>query len=292
MPIGIQDFRKLRTEGCVYVDKTEHLYRMVTRRFQVFLSRPRRFGKSLFLTTLKYYFLGRKELFDGLYIAEAEKDWIEYPVFHIEFVGENYSAGLDRLLTTLNKNLNRLEEIWGKTADANTLASRFEGLISRASDKTKRGVVVLIDEYDKPLLDTMHNEALNSDVRAELKGFYGVLKGLDACLKFVFVTGVTKFSQVSIFSDLNHLDDISLMDDYSGVCGISESELLEQFKPDIQLLADSQEYSYDDAVSDLKKEFDGYHFSKQCQDIYNPFSLINTLDKSDFARYWYIRADT
>jgi len=138
----------------------------------------------------------------------------------------------------------------------------------------------------------MHNEALNSDVRAELKGFYGVLKGLDACLKFVFVTGVTKFSQVSIFSDLNHLDDISLMDDYSGVCGISESELLEQFKPDIQLLADSQEYSYDDAVSDLKKEFDGYHFSKQCQDIYNPFSLINTLDKSDFARYWYIRADT
>jgi hypothetical protein len=287
MPIGIQDFCKLRTEGCVYADKTEVLLRLVSNCFQVFLSRPRRFGKSLFLTTLKYYFLGRKELFDGLYIGKVEKDWTEYPVFHIEFVGENYSAGIDRLRTTLNMNLNQLEAIWGKTPEADSLASRFKDLIIRASKKTGRGVVVLVDEYDKPLLETMHDEALNRDVRTELKGFYGVLKGLDAYLKFVFITGVTKFSQVSVFSDLNHLEDISLFDDYSEICGISESELLDTFKPEIQTLADSQQYSYDDALAQLKKEYDGYHFSKHSNDIYNPYSLITTLKHRDFSRYWY-----
>ncbi|MDR1814642.1 MAG: ATP-binding protein [Tannerella sp.] len=287
MPISIQDFRKLRTEGCVYVDKTEHLHRLITRRFQVFLSRPRRFGKSLFISTLKYYFLGRKELFDGLYIANVEKEWMEYPVFHIEFVGENYSAGIDRLRSALDSNLRSLEEEWGRDEQDDSFADRFKGLIKRASKKTGRGVVVLVDEYDKPLLETMHDEALNSEVRAELKGFYGVLTGLDACLKFVFLTGVTKFSQISIFSDLTHLDDISLLDDYSGLCGISERELLEQFKPEIQLLADRQGYSYDEAVAELKKEYDGYHFSKHCEDMYNPFSVINVLDKLDFSRYWF-----
>jgi len=188
-------------------------------------------------------------------------------VFHFEFVGENYS-GLDRVREVLDYNLRSLENVWGKDEqDGESLSSRFKGLINRVFKKTGRRVVILVDEYDKPLLETMHDDHVNRLVRAELKGFYGVLKGMDACLKFVFLTGVTKFSQVSIFSDLKHLEDISMFDDYSGVCGISEQELLDTFKIEIQALGNKQKYSYNDAVAELKKQYDGYHFSKNSADI-------------------------
>ncbi|MDR1738709.1 MAG: ATP-binding protein [Candidatus Symbiothrix sp.] len=286
MPIGIQDFSELRTGNFMYVDKTMYLHKLVTGVKQYFLGRPRRFGKSLFLTTLKYYFLGKKELFDGLYISNVEKNWTQHPVFHIEFVGESYTS-FDRLVQTLEANLSNLEREWGTDDFEKTPGARFRGLIRRAAEKSGQKVVVLVDEYDKPLLETMHDEELNTQIRNELKGFYGVLKGADADLKFVFLTGVTKFSKVSIFSDLNHLNDISMDNQYSGICGISESELLNQFQPEIQELADNLKVSYDEAVAELKKNYDGYHFSKQSEDMYNPFSVLNTFDKKDIANYWF-----
>jgi hypothetical protein len=268
------------------VDKTQYLHKLVTNSYQVFLGRPRRFGKSLFLTALKYYFQGKKELFEGLYISGVEKEWVEYPVFHIEFVGEQYKD-IGRFLLKIDMNLKVLEEKWGKDMSETSPASRLTGLIRRAYEKSGRKVVVLVDEYDKPLLETMHDENLNSEIRSELKGFYGVLKGMDACLKFVFLTGVTKFSKVSVFSDLNHLKDISMNVEYSGICGISERELLDGFKPEIHALAEALEQTYDETVAELKKNYDGYHFSKQSEDMYNPFSVLNTFVEKDFSNYWF-----
>ncbi|MDR3183917.1 MAG: AAA family ATPase, partial [Prevotellaceae bacterium] len=211
-PIGQQDFKYLRENDFLYVDKTGFLYPLVTTGKQIFLSRPRRFGKSLFLSTLKYYFLGEKELFHGLKVTELEKDWIKYPVFHIEFNIESY-IDVNSLNQALESNLSILEKVWGKDITDNTYPSRFRGLIRRAAEKTGQRVVVLVDEYDKPLLATMHDEKLNEDYRTILKGFYGVLKGEDANLRFAFLTGVTKFSKVSIFSDLNQLRDISMTEE-------------------------------------------------------------------------------
>jgi hypothetical protein len=284
MPIGIQDFRKLRTEGCVYVDKTEHLYRMVTRRFQVFLSRPCRFGKSLFLTTLKYYFLGRKELFDGLYIGEVEKDWTEYPVFHIELNGVNYSDGIEILRSKLDNILSGFEQEWGIEETDETFGRRLKNVIIRASRQTGRGAVVLIDDYDKPLLDTMYDAALNKQVRDELVGLYNKFKGSDEYLKFVFITGITSFLQGRVTSDFNHFDDISLGYNFSDVCGFTESELLETFKPEIQLFADHKQCSYDEAVAELKKQYGGYNFSGDSEDLYNPYGVLNALNDLTFSR--------
>ncbi|MDR1557607.1 MAG: AAA family ATPase, partial [Tannerellaceae bacterium] len=214
LPVGIQDFEKLRKEEYIYVDKTEYVYRLTRVSSPYFLGRPRRFGKSLFLSTLKAYFLGKKELFEGLAIAGPEKDWIKYPVFHIDFNVEGYTD-LTSLYVALDTNLRNLEQQWGKNEADITPASRLLGLINRAYKQTGRKVVVLIDEYDKPLVNTLDNENLNKSIRDTLKGFYGVLKSADAHLRFVFLTGVTKFSKVSVFSDLNHLTDISLDNEFA-----------------------------------------------------------------------------
>jgi len=286
LPVGIQDFEKLRTTGYLYVDKTEYIYRLVSEYVPYFLARPRRFGKSLLLSTLKAYFLGKKELFDGLAIAGLEKEWTAYPVFHLDMNVTGY-LNLDSLYTALNFNLKLLEEEWGKDDDEKDPAIRFQTLIRRAYRQTGRKVVVLIDEYDKPLLGTMDDLTVNDDMRKVLKGFYGVLKSADAYLRFVSLTGVTKFSQVSVFSDLNHLSDISFDNEYAGICGISETELLQYFQPEINTLANELGTSYNRICSDLKQRYDGYHFSKQSEGMYNPFSLLKTFSIKELRDYWF-----
>ena len=286
LPIGIQDFEKLRKDNCVYVDKTQYVYQLGQTSSPYFLGRPRRFGKSLFISTLKAYFEGRKELFDGLKIAKLEKEWVKYPVFHLDFNRESY-VDLESFNAVLDSNLRQIEDIWGKDELDTTLAIRFSGLIRRACKKSGKQVVVLIDEYDKPLISTMDNSTLNEDIRKILKGFYGVLKAEDACLKFVFLTGVTKFSKVSVFSDLNHLTDISLNNQFAEICGITETELLQNFQPEIQALAEANNLTCDEAFAKLKKLYDGYHFAKISADIYNPFSVLNTFGNLDFDYYWF-----
>jgi hypothetical protein len=285
-PIGTQDFKRLRDGGFVYVDKTGFIYKLGSTERQIFLSRPRRFGKSLLVSTMKYYFQGKKELFEGLKIMDLEKEWAEHPVFNIEFVGETYN-NMASLNQALEKNLAKLEAVYGKMPNENTYPARFAGLIERAAKQSGRGVVVLVDEYDKPLLSTMENEALNEEYRQMLKGFYGVLKGADEYLRFTFLTGVTKFSKVSIFSDLNQLKDISLSEQYAEICGISEKELLEQFQPDIAALAEKTKKSFETTVAELKRRYDGYHFFPNAAGMYNPFSLLCTFDDKFFLNYWF-----
>jgi len=286
LPIGIQDFEKLRRDNCVYVDKTQYVYQLVQTSSPYFLGRPRRFGKSLFLSTLKAYFEGKKELFEGLKIVELEKEWTQYPVFYLDFnVGLLINA--KNVAERLNVKLTELERLWGKRTDTDDLASRFEAVIRNACEQTGQRVVVLIDEYDKPLTNTMDDPTANEEIRTLLKSFYGVLKSADTYLRFVFITGVTKFSKVSIFSDLNQLTDISLDKQFAEICGISEPELLQIFQLEIQALADSNNLTYEQAFAGLKKRYDGYHFAKVSADIYNPFSVLNTFAKLDFAYYWF-----
>ena len=286
LPIGIQDFEKMRTEDFLYVDKTHYIHALTSKSRPYFLGRPRRFGKSLFLSTLKAYFLGKKELFEGLAIAGLEKEWIEYPVFYLDLNEESY-IDENSFYKALDTNLKRLEAQWGKDETDTTPASRLSGLIRRANEKSGLKVVVLVDEYDKPLLGTMDNMDVNDEIRNVLKGFYGVLKSADAYLRFVLLTGVTKFSKVSVFSDLNQLQDISMDNRFSGICGITETELVENFRPEIAALAEKQELTHDETLAELKKQYDGYHFSKESEDIYNPFSLLNTFAKLDFGSYWF-----
>jgi len=286
LPIGIQDFEKLRQNNCVYVDKTQYVYQLGRTSKPYFLGRPRRFGKSLFLSTLKAYFEGKKDLFEGLKITELEKDWREYPIIYIDFNRDSYQ-NIDFFNQALETNLSIYEQKWGKVENETTPASRLTGLIRRAFENTGQRVVVLIDEYDKPLISTMDNLALNDEIRTMLKGFYGVLKAEDARLRFVFLTGVTKFSKVSVFSDLNQLIDISLDENFAEICGISEEELLQNFQPEIQALAERRKMTYEQAFGELKKRYDGYHFAKESADIYNPFSVLNTFAKLDFAYYWF-----
>ena len=286
MPVGIQDFEKLRTEGCVYVDKTRYVYELTRISRPYFLGRPRRFGKSLFLSTLKAYFLGKKELFEGLAIAELERDWIRYPVIYIDFnIGSNND--FSSLKNVLSAILDNYESEWEIVEKYSDLPIRFAKLIQTAFEKSGRKVVVLVDEYDKALVNTIDKPTLNDDIRDFLKGFYGVLKGMDYCLRFVFLTGVTKFSKVSIFSDLNQLTDISLDERYAAICGISETELLHYFKPEIQALADKRKLSRDATFAEIKKRYDGYHFARESENMYNPFSLLNVFDSLDFAYYWF-----
>jgi hypothetical protein len=286
MPVGILDFEDLRTNGYVYVDKSAYVHNLATMGKPYFLGRPRRFGKSLFLSTLKAFFEGRRELFDGLAIAELEKDWTEYPVIYIDFNRESY-IDINSMYSSLDANLRIFEEIWGRDNADTTPAIRFSTLIKRAHEKSGKKVVVLVDEYDKALVSTLDKPELNQQYRDVFKGFYGVLKTEDAHLRFVMLTGVTKFSKVSIFSDLNQLVDISLDEKYSGICGISESELLQTFQPEIAALAEKREMSFDAAFAEMKKRYDGYHFAKVSEDIYNPFSVLNTFLKLDFGSYWY-----
>jgi hypothetical protein len=291
LPIGIQDFEKLRKGGYVYVDKTTYVYRLASEGNPYFLGRPRRFGKSLLLSTLKAYFLGKKELFSGLAIAGLEKDWTEYPVFHIDLNVENYT-GLEALEKGLDTNLRYLEKDWGRDPADSSPASRFLGLIRRACEKSGKPVAVLVDEYDKPLLQSMENDRSLEETRAALKSFYGVLKTADPWLRFVLLTGVTKFSQVSVFSDLNQLRDISLDEEYANICGISCPELISNFEPELRALAEKNGMTYDETIGEMQKRYNGYHFAKgpwggENDRVFNPFSVLNTFASRDFRYYWF-----
>ena len=286
IPIGIQDFEKLRENGFLYVDKTAYIYELVKLGAPVFLSRPRRFGKSLFISTLKYYFEGRRELFHGLAIEELAKDdpdaFEAHPVFHFDFNGENYSdpQALERILSY---HLDIWEEIYGKNIKHTSLSERFMDLLRSSCEKTGNKAVILIDEYDKPLLEVMQNKELLDHNRMVFKGFFSTLKSYDQYIQFVFIT----FSKVSLFSDLNQLSDISLDREYAEICGITEEELTCYFIPEIESLAEEEEMTASDCLTALKKKYDGYHFHPKGKDLYNPFSLLNTLQKKAFGSYWF-----
>ncbi|MDR1898212.1 MAG: AAA family ATPase, partial [Prevotellaceae bacterium] len=226
LPIGVQDFASIREDGYLYIDKTAHIEKLLSSGKPYFLARPRRFGKSLFLSTLKYYFMGRKDLFQGLTVDKYEKDWIEYPMFYIDLNTSGYYNDVDELKSILNTMIGRFEDQWGTDEREETIPDRFKGVISRACEKSGKKVVVLIDEYDKPLISTMDDPLVYEKVRNFLKGFYGVLKAADLHIRFAMLTGVTKFSKVSVFSDLNQLNEIGMDRQYSEICGISEKELL------------------------------------------------------------------
>ena len=286
LPIGVQSFEALRKENFLYVDKTEFVYRLASEGRQYFLSRPRRFGKSLLLSTMRAYFEGKKELFTGLKISELEKDWIKYPVFYFDFNGNKYESSND-LATVLDSHLSKWEEIYGKNPDIaeENLPTRFNYLLEAAHKKTGLGVVVLVDEYDKSLLES-DSEALEKSKKL-FKGFFGNLKSCDEHLKFVFITGVTKFSKVSIFSDLNQLRDISMTEDYATICGITQSEMEKTFEPEIQKMANKFSISYKECLTELKRMYDGYRFNQNSEGLYNPFSLINSLADSNLGNYWF-----
>ena len=287
LPVGIQTFEELRTKGYIYVDKTRFIDSIVRIGKPYFLSRPRRFGKSLFLSTLKSYFEGRRDLFEGLAISRTETEWKKYPVLHFDFTGKNYETS-DDLIMKIDDILSGYEKLYGKNTESNDVSIRFKNLIKAAHDKTGSQVVVLVDEYDKPLLQNVENPETENKIRSVLKGFYGNLKGEDAHLQFIFITGVTRFDKVSIFSDLNNLNDISLSERYSAICGISQEELEANFVPEIQAMAKKNGYSADECLAELKRNYDGYHFSQDVKtDIYNPFSLLKAFSDLYFGSYWF-----
>ncbi len=287
LPIGIQTFEKIRVDSAVYVDKSQFIEELSHYKCPYFLSRPRRFGKSLFLSTLRSYFEGRKDLFEGLAISKTETEWKEYPVFYFDFTGKNYET-VDDVILKIGDTLEKLENIYGKNTESDDIAIRFKNLIEAAYEKTGLQVVVLVDEYDKPLLQNVDNTEEEDKIRSVLKGFYGNLKGEDQYLRFVFITGVTRFDKVSIFSDLNNLRDISLSKEFSAICGISQEELEQNFVPEIELMAEKNGYTKEECLAELKKNYDGYHFSKEIQnDIYNPFSLLNAFADMNFGSYWF-----
>ena len=285
-PIGIQDFEKLRTNGYSYVDKSRFVYKLATEGEYYFLSRPRRFGKSLFLSTLEAYFQGKKELFEGLAIYDLETEWKKYPIFHIDLNTANFREK-DSLYTVLNDYLTTWESKYGTRESEATLALRFKGVIARAAEKEGCGVVILIDEYDKPILQTLRDPELQAEHRAQLKAFYSVLKTQDRYIKFAFLTGVTKFGKVSVFSDLNNLMDISMDYRYISICGMTEKELLTNFKEGIGELASANEDNETETIDKLRMRYSGYHFEENSEEIYNPFSVLNTLANSRYDDYWF-----
>ena len=286
LPIGIQTFEKLRKEGYLYADKTAMVHRLASEGKAYFLSRPRRFGKSLLLSTFESFFLGKKELFQGLAIETLETEWKQYPVFHLDLNAEKYTTP-EALVLFLNARLCQWETLYGRGIGEDSLSTRFAGVIQRACEKTGRQVVVLIDEYDKPLLQALLDEPLLEEYRRTLKAFYGVLKSADRYLRFVFLTGVTKFAQVSVFSDLNQLNDISLKPPYATVCGITRQELVDTFTPEIARLGEVNELSFDETVARLTSMYDGYHFGVNTPGMFNPFSLLNVFDGERFDNYWF-----
>ena len=296
LPIGIQSFEKLRRDGFLYIDKTAFIWRLIQSSNPYFLSRPRRFGKSLFLSTLAAYFLGQKELFKGLYLENAEEEqaefeqraaWEAYPVLYLDFNTGNYIES-DELGMNLNSHLCKWEKLYGVEPSEQNFALRFAGVITRACQQTGKQVVILVDEYDKPLLQTMGiNEELNEHYRNTLKAFYSVIKTCDQYIRFAFLTGVTKFSKISIFSDLNNLEDISLRNDYAGICGITEQELEQNFEPEIEALSIAEGLTRSKTLATLKKQYDGYLFAKAGVNVYNPFSLLSAFKAKDFGSYWF-----
>lgn len=285
-PIGIQNFEDLRRNGYKYVDKTNFVYKLADEGKYYFLSRPRRFGKSLFLSTLEAYFQGKKELFKGLAIYDLETEWKKYPIFHIDLNTANFREK-DSLYNVLNDYLTTWESKYGTRESEVTLPLRFKGVIARAAEKEGRGVVILIDEYDKPILQTLQAPELQAEHRAQLKAFYSVLKTQDRYIKFAFLTGVTKFGKVSVFSDLNNLTDISMDHRYISICGMTEQELLVNFKEGISELSETYGDTEEDTIAKLKARYDGYHFEEHTIGIYNPFSVLNTLSKLRYKDYWF-----
>lgn len=285
-PIGLQNFPEVRRGGYIYVDKTAFIHRLVSRGKYYFLSRPRRFGKSLFLSTIESYFLGRKELFENLYISRYENEWIEYPVLHLDLNVKKY-ASPESLDEILNEHLERWEALYGDEKRSRSLEERFGHVVRSACEKCGKQVVILVDEYDKPLLQAIDNEELQNSYRATLKAFYAVLKSMDGYIKFAMLTGVTKFGKISVFSDLNNLMDISLLPDYNEICGITEDELVKYFTPGVEALASSEGLTSEEAFKRLKEDYDGYRFSPEGEGVYNPFSLLNALDSKKFGNFWF-----
>ncbi len=286
-PIGIQTFSKIREGNYLYIDKTAYVYRMThSASSYMFLSRPRRFGKSLLTSTLHSYFSGRKDLFHGLAMEKLEKEWTEYPVLHFDMSTAKH-ADSEQLLQELNLKLYGYEQIYGRLDEEVNPNQRLMGLIKRAYEQTGKKVVVLIDEYDAPLLDVVH-ERENLDVlRNIMRNFYSPLKACDPYLRYVFLTGITKFSQLSIFSELNNIENISMDEPYAAICGISEDEIRSQMKEDVDRLAKNLEVTPEEALMKLKENYDGYHFTYPSPDIYNPFSLLTAMEKGKIGSYWF-----
>lgn len=285
-PIGIQNFSEIREGGYVYVDKTAQIYSLSSTGKYYFLNRPRRFGKSLLVSTMEAYFQGRKELFKGLAIEKLEKNWAEHPVLHLDLTGNRYLTVAD-LYEKFELHLDRWETLYGRQGNYVSPSSRFDTVIDSAYRKTSQKVVILIDEYDKPVVDNIDNPELMDSFRRELQGFYSVIKNKDGFIRFAFLTGVTKFGKMSIFSGLNNLTDISMDLEYSDICGVSEDELKSYFNDSVEKLAENNGLSKDECYAKLKLMYDGYHFSEDTTGVYNPFSLLNTFKAGKFRMYWF-----
>ena len=286
-PVGIQTFERIRKENKLYIDKTEYIYRMThSGGCYFFLGRPRRFGKSLLVSTFDSYFSGKKELFEGLAIEQLEKDWTTYPVLHFSMAGGKHMEK-DQLQRYLLYILSENEEKYNIQNDSVDPNIRLSHLIKTLSQKTGKQVVVLIDEYDAPMLDVAHERESLDVLRNIIRNFYSPLKDCEPYLRFVFLTGITKFSQVSIFSELNNISNISMDDEYAGICGITKEELLNQMSEDIDVLAEAQDLTREETIEKLKENYDGYHFSPNSPDVYNPFSLLNCFTKKNFGAYWF-----
>ena len=285
-PIGVQNFESLRKDGYYYIDKTELIYKIVSEGRYYFLSRPRRFGKSLLLSTIHAYFDGKRELFEGLAIEQLEKNWVKRPVLHLDLNIEKYDTpeSLDRILENA---LYGWEGLYGANPSERSFSLRFAGVIRRAYEQSGHRVAILVDEYDKPMLQSIDDEELQKYYRSTLKSFYGVLKTMDGYIKLGFLTGVTKFGKVSVFSDLNNLIDLSMNARFHSICGVTEEELHRDFEPDIRKLAEEQRMTFEEACQKLKEDYDGYHFTHNSIGIYNPFSLLNAFKYKEFGSYWF-----
>lgn len=290
-PIGIQTFAKLRENDFSYVDKTAYVYRLASRGSCYFLSRPRRFGKSMLLSTLKTYFQGKKEEFEGLAISKLEKEWKQYPVLHLDLSAERYNTP-EALISTLNLSLVQWEELYGSRTEEDTIAKRFKGVITRAAQQSPEGkVVILIDEYDKPLLEAIGKPELQEEYRQILKAFYSNIKSCDEYIRFAMLTGVTKFSHLSIFSGLNNLRDISMLPQYTAICGFTQQELETTFSESIDEFAEALKVSRTEMLELLKKHYNGYHFSEDLSvNVYNPFSILNAFDAKALKPFWFATA--
>ncbi len=285
-PIGIQTFEEIITGGYLYIDKTDLVYKLVDEGKYYFLSRPRRFGKSLLTTTLEAYFQGKKDLFKGLAMEKLEQHWVEYPVFHIDFTGADYTDP-NAVNNRMNIYLTAWEREYGKSDDEISLGDRFYGVVSRAKQQTGKQVVILIDEYDKPLTDTIGLQEIQDKNRAALQGLYGIMKRADQHIRFAFLTGVTRYGKLGIFSAANNPDDISMSKKYSSICGISENELHKYFDIEIKEFAEEENVSKEMMYERLKKKYDGYHFCANSEDIYNPFSLLGALKSRALENKWF-----
>ena len=286
-PVGIQTFERIRKENKLYIDKTEYIYRMThSGGCYFFLGRPRRFGKSLLVSTFESYFSGKKELFEGLAIEKLEQEWMEYPVLHFDMSGGKHMEK-EQLEDYLSNRLEAEERKWGITHTKRGANDRLTELITTAYEISGKQVVVLIDEYDAPMLDVAHDKETLDVLRNVMRNFFSPLKMCEPMLRFVFLTGITKFSQVSIFSELNNIKNVSLDDEYAGVCGITKEELLTQMSEDIDMLAEAQGMTREETIAKLKENYDGYHFSPASPDVFNPYSLLNCFDDKNFGAYWF-----